>query len=181
MTAGYISPHKKLIEREEEYRSAELFDWLPERHDVSEDIGQPFGMGLNEMTGLDRMTHAIVMKKGDTQIFRIKIIIPEGTDEYVFVLNVERIVFVARYSAPTFRAFNPRDLHKSMLNLARSMNARVAVRDGKDFTLSPSTPEDYELAIYSSADEFDTTGARDQSYYETESMHFPNDRVQCGD
>lgn len=97
---------------------------------------------------LDSMKHAIIMNKGDYNPYTIKIGFPALFQEYVLILNLSRIVFVARYFATKFREITLNDFCDEMNKLAGLMKAKVHEIDKKDGPPDLGAPEGSELAIY---------------------------------
>jgi hypothetical protein len=123
-----------------------FFGWDQQRKDLTEDRGQPEGE-LHEMT-LDSMTHAIVMNRGEVNPYKIKIGLHSNFEEYILILNLPRIIFVARYSASNFQLIIPENLRQEMNKLSGLMNAKVNEIDGKDGPHELGSREGSELVIY---------------------------------
>lgn len=123
-----------------------FFGWDQKRNGLTDDLGQPAGE-MHEMT-LDSMTHAIVMNKGEFNPYTIKIGLLASFQEYIFILNLPRIVFVARYNASGFRGIIPENLRQEINTLSGRMNAKVHGIDGKDAPHELGPREGSELVIY---------------------------------
>lgn len=126
--------------------SVYFFGWDQERKGLTENYGQPKGE-LHEMT-LDSMKHAIIVNQGDFKTYTIKIGLPAGFQEYVLILNLPRIVFVARYFASNFHDMILKDFCEEMNFLSGRMNAKIQEIDKKDPPYDWGALEGSELAIY---------------------------------
>lgn len=126
--------------------SVYFFGWDQMRKGLTEGYGQPKGE-IYEMT-LDSMKHAIIMNKGEFKQYTIKIGLRSRFQECVLILNLPRIVFVARYFASNFRDMILSDVCEEMNKLSGLMKARVHKIDGEDGPPDLGAPEDSELAIY---------------------------------
>lgn len=112
--------------------SVHLYGWFRgETNRLTNDLGQPEGPSLMDMT-LDPMKHCIIVPIENYQTFKITIDVPAGAHDYVFLLNMKRIIFVARYTSEAFTDILESDLAEQMEDLAALMEAQIKELDGRD-------------------------------------------------
>lgn len=112
--------------------SVHLYGWLRgDTNRLTNDLGQPEGPSLMEMM-LGPMKHCIIVPIENYKTFKILIDVPAGAHDYVFLLNMKRIIFVARYTSDAFRIILESDLAEQMKDLAALMEAQIKELDGKD-------------------------------------------------
>jgi hypothetical protein len=149
MNSGHIPPTtvwRTMSKRRYTVPTVHFFGWDQERKTLTDNLGQPDGDSILEMT-LDSMRHAMICNQSIYDRYTIKAQIPAAWQEYVMILSLKGIVFVTRYSATWFAHIKADALYADMSKLAGLLGAKLDEINRKN-SYDYSTPEDTKLIIY---------------------------------